>query len=302
MADKKDDVSKGKPDKKKRRPRRSPPKAESEPVEDDLEMAGGPDKEEAIVRAANIINAARSTEEMEPLKESLPEPEPFEFDRMKKGLFSRFLVVEGMLKDRSVVFEHIARRSDLGVFSANMLIISLVFTAIYGAVMGGFASWQQLGYVAIKLPIVLIATFLVCFPTFYIFNALLGSRMTLSQAFAMLICLTGTTAILLLGFASIALVFTLSTESLGFMVALHIILFSLATLAGFRILYQARNSLLARFGKMRAQSWSFLDVWIVIYTAVGCQIFTYLRPFLTEGPFFVGKRQLFLEVFKELAK
>jgi hypothetical protein len=302
MADKKDDASKGKPDKKKRRPRKIPPKAEPEPVEDDLEMVGGPDKEEAIVRAANIINAAKAIDEMEPVGEPIPEPEPFAFDRMKKGFFSRFLVVEGMLKDRHVVYEHIALRRDLGAFSANMFIISLVFSAIYGAVMGGFAGWQQLGYAAIKLPIVMIATFLVCFPTFYIFNALLGSRITLSQAFAMLICLTGTTAILLLGFASIALVFTLSTESLGFMVVLHVILFLLATFAGFRILYQARNSLQARLGVMCNQSRSFLDIWVVIYTAVGCQIFTYMRPFLTDGDFFAGKRQLFLEVFKELAK
>jgi len=301
MAKRKDDPGK-KPDGKKSRPRRTQPKPKSESVEEDLEMVGGEEKEERIVRAANIINAARATGEMEPVKEPLPEPEPFEFDRMKKGFFSRFLVVEGMLKDRNVVFENIARRSDLGAFALNMFIVSLFFSAIYGAVMGGFVSWTQLGFSAIKLPIVMIATFLVCFPTFYIFNALLGSRMTLAQAFAMLICLTGTTAIMLLGFASIALVFTLSTESVGFMVALHLILFSLATFAGFWILYQARNSLHTRFGIVRRQSWSFLDVWIVIYTAVGCQIFMYMRPFLAEGDFFVGKRQLFLEVFKELGK
>ncbi|MHC4662159.1 MAG: hypothetical protein ACYS8W_10760 [Planctomycetota bacterium] len=275
-------------------------KAPDEKKEDEKPKENGEEKEKKIVRAANIINAAKDDGEMKPIKEPIPEPEPFDFERMKGGLFSRFLVVEGMLKDREVVLENIAKRSGLGLFASNMLIVSIVFTAVYGAVLGGFAGWQQLGYVAIKLPIVLIATFLVCFPTFYIFNALLGSRLTMAQAFSMLICLTGTTAVLLLGFASIALVFTLSTESLAFMVVLHLIIIALSTLAGFRVLYQARGYLLSRFRTGRPGSVSFLDIWVIIYTAVGCQIFTYLRPYLYEGPFFEGKRRLFLEVFKEI--
>src|SRR4051812_2556879 len=71
--------------------------------------------------------------------------------------------------------------------AANLLVLIVVFGMAYGAAMGSYGGfWDERGwqilYAAIKVPLMLLATFLVCLPSYYVVNTLLGLRQDFVQA------------------------------------------------------------------------------------------------------------------------
>ncbi len=90
-------------------------------------------------------------------------------------------VIETILRNRLFFFHEIRDGIELPRKLRAMLISSLTFFALYGAVMGSTHSlWQALSS-ALKLPILFLATLFICAPTLYFFNVLFGSNQSLLQ-------------------------------------------------------------------------------------------------------------------------
>ncbi len=123
-------------------------------------------------------------------------------------------VIETILRNRQHFFVEIRDGIGLATKMRAMLISSIVFLALYGAVMGSTHSlWQALSS-AVKLPILFLATLVVCSPTLYFFNVLFGSNQSLTQNVALILTAITVTAVLLLSFAPIVLFFLLTTTRL----------------------------------------------------------------------------------------
>jgi hypothetical protein len=76
-------------------------------------------------------------------------------------------IIEAILRDRQSFFSEIRQGKDLNEKMRAMLISSIVFLALYGAVLGSTHSlWQALSS-ALKLPLLFLATLVVCAPTLY---------------------------------------------------------------------------------------------------------------------------------------
>lgn len=196
--------------------------------------------------------------------------------------------------------------------------------ATYGLSMGLYAvrtrGWEgllQLASSTIKLPLLFILTTAVTFPSLYVFNTLLGSRLTFEQT---LRTVGAWIAIILAVAASLGPIlgfFTVSTNSYPFMVLLNVALLGLAGLVGsaslFRMLSRAEEA--AEHGTGRAQSPTHseptethpqapapdqeralpqpgrrrdvanqtLMLWVVIFGTIGLQMAWVLRPFI-GGP------------------
>jgi hypothetical protein len=69
--------------------------------------------------------------------------------------------------------------------------------------------WQALSS-AVKLPLLFLATLIVCAPTLYFFNLIFGSNQRLSQNIAIMLTAITVTAVVLLSFAPIVLFFLLT--------------------------------------------------------------------------------------------
>jgi len=87
--------------------------------------------------------------------------------------------------------------------------------------------WQALSSAA-KLPILFLATLIVCSPTLYFFNVLFGSKQSLTQNIALILTAITVTAVLLLSFAPIALFFLLTTSHYQFFKLLNVGVFTIA--------------------------------------------------------------------------
>ena len=125
-------------------------------------------------------------------------------------------VIETILRNRVYFFHEIRDGIGLPQKMRAMIVSSLIFFALYGAVMGSTHSlWQALSS-GIKLPVLFLATLIICAPTLYFFNVLFGSNQSLTQNVALILTAITVTAVLLLSFAPITLFFLLTTSQYQF--------------------------------------------------------------------------------------
>ena len=202
-------------------------------------------------------------------------------------------IIETILRNRYHYFNEIREGIGLPEKMRAMLISSIAFLALYGAVMGSTHSlWQALSSAA-KLPLLFLATLIVCSPTLYFFNILFGSKQSLSQNMALILTAITVTAVLLLSFAPIILFFLLTTSQYQFFKLLNVAIFAIAGGMGVLFLSQGMR-VVAASGKegARARRW-VLRLWILVYGFVGSQMAWTLRPF-------IGAPSMKFELFRQL--
>ncbi|HZO84948.1 MAG TPA: hypothetical protein VFC26_07030 [Verrucomicrobiae bacterium] len=164
-----------------------------------------------------------------------------------------------------------------------------VFCAIvYGLVVGTFSAGQQLWAAPLKVAVGLLISGLICLPSLYIFSCLSGSPVRLAQVFGFLAGLLALSAILLIGFAPVAWVFSASTESVAGMGALHLLFWIVATWFGLRFLIGS----LRQFGPKSPEA---VKVWAIIFILVQLQMMTALRPLIGKSDtFFPQEKKFFI--------
>ena len=202
-------------------------------------------------------------------------------------------IIETILRNRRQFFAEIRDGVELGRKMRAMLISSVAFFALYGAVMGSTHSlWQTLSS-AVKLPLLFLATLVVCAPTLYFFNLIFGSNQSLAQNFTLILAAITVTAVLLLSFAPIVLFFLLTTSGYQFFKLLNVGVFTLAGLVGVTFLSQGMR-IVSTGGKEGAGARrSVVRLWILIYAFVGSQMAWTLRPF-------IGAPSMQFELFRQL--
>ena len=202
-------------------------------------------------------------------------------------------IIETILRDRQRFFMEIREGSGLGEKMRAMLVSSIAFLALYGAVMGSSHSlWQALSSAA-KLPLLFLATLVVCAPTLYFFNLIFGSNQSLSQNVVLILTAITVTAVLLLSFAPIVLFFLLTTSQYQFFKLLNVGVFTIAGAIGVRFLSQGMQ-VVSFGGKEGAGARrNVIRLWILVYAFVGTQMAWTLRPF-------VGAPGLPFELFRQL--
>src|SRR5512135_2268516 len=106
-------------------------------------------------------------------------------------------IIEAILRNRLKFFIEIRQNIDVFPKIRAMFLSCLVFLAIYGLVMGLAHSPAQAAVSALKLPILFLATLVICAPSLHFFNILFGSKQTASQTLALLLTAISTTSVLL---------------------------------------------------------------------------------------------------------
>lgn len=203
-------------------------------------------------------------------------------------------IVEMILRNRQRFFVEIRDGVELGRKMRAMLLSSVVFLAIYGAVMGSTQGtvWQVLSS-AFKLPLLFLATLVVCSPTLYFFNLVFGSSQSLTQNFALILTAITVTAVLLLGFGPIVMFFLLTSSHYQFFKLLNVGVFAAAGIVGVAFLSHGMR-IVSGSGQEGARARrNVLRLWILIYAFVGTQMAWTLRPF-------IGAPEMQFELFRQL--
>ncbi len=137
---------------------------------------------------------------------------------------------------------------DVPLFGLCVVIVAL--GVMYGAFMGTFALfradgpvYEQLLASMVKVPALFFLTLLVTFPSLYVFNALVGSRLGVTAVLRLLIASLGVNLAVLWSLGFIVAFFSVSTTSYLFMVLLNVVVYSVAGILGLSFLLQTLHRL-----------------------------------------------------------
>jgi hypothetical protein len=231
------------------------------------------------------------------------------------------------------------RRGTIEVPAGGLTAVLAILAMAYGACMGCYALFKGGGptpeqFVAaiIKLPMLFVLTLIVTFPSLYVFNALVGSRLTVGATLRLLVASLAVMVAVLASLGPIVAFFSVSTTSYGFMVLLNVLVFAVSGGLGMAFLLQTlhRLSLVSPEPPVRvvdeqavgekpaplpAEHPGALDragdqmlgrhvktvfrCWIILFGLVGGQMGWVLRPFIgsPNRPFviFRGRESNFFE-------
>lgn len=141
--------------------------------------------------------------------------------------------------------------------SGTLAVLIVLLGAIYGLCMGSYSllkeippiindpngRYLQLLASMLKVPALFYLTLLVTLPSLYVFNALVGSRLTAVSVFRLLIASLAINLAVLSSLGPIVLFFSLSTKSYAFVKILNVIVFSVAGVLGLSFLLQTLHRL-----------------------------------------------------------
>ena len=139
----------------------------------------------------------------------------------------------------------------------GMAVVVVALAMLYGICMGSYsvfkvvdptvvppAQWyMQLVATAVKVPALFLLTLVVTFPSLYVFNALVGSQLTIVPVLRLLVASLAVNSAVLASLGPIVAFFSVSTESYPFMVLFNVLMFSVAGLLGLIFLLQTLNRL-----------------------------------------------------------
>ncbi len=123
-------------------------------------------------------------------------------------------------------------------------------TGIYAVItrhnMGGantIMGWEQLLSSTIKVPLLFCLTLTITFPSLYVFNALVGSRLNILSMLRLLVAALAVMMAVLASLGPIVAFFAVSTTSYPFMKLLNVIAYSVAGILGLAFLLQTLHRL-----------------------------------------------------------
>jgi hypothetical protein len=231
--------------------------------------------------------------------------------------------LDGILRGNATRLTEL-REGTIQVSIGGLSLLLIILGVIYGACMGFFAifregeaSLAQFFAGMIKVPMLFFLTLLVTFPSLYVFNALVGSRLTVSAVLRLLIAAMAVNLAVLASLGPIVAFFSASTTSYSFMVLLNVAVFAVAGVLGLIFLLQTLHRLTVANREREAaadaarqpptpeapppviagpSNESALDAlegrslgrhekavfrcWVVVFALVGSQMGWVLRPFI----------------------
>jgi len=196
---------------------------------------------------------------------------------------------DGLLKNpMRIVYELMEGRSTKVML--QLWGVAILGLAAYGVVVGMFSGGAQLWAVPLKVVGGTLFSALICLPSLYIFAALSGAEVHLKGVLGLIAASIGLQALLLIGFAPVSWVFTVSTESFGFMGSLPFLIWVTAMLFGLTVIYNG----LRLQQKVRGDVMFF---WFFIFIIVSLQMSTTLRPIIGEFEpgIFAEEKRFFLD-------
>ncbi len=211
------------------------------------------------------------------------------------------------------------KRGSIQVSVGGLAVVLVVLAMAYGACMGCFAVfkgegpsyWQMVASVA-KVPLLFGLTLAVTLPSLYVFNALIGSRLSVGSVVRLLAASLGVIVAVLASLGPIVAFFSASTTSYSFMILLNVAVFAASGSLGLAFLLQTLHRLsdapdlpppteaeeFVGFEKIDGPGPGAIEpaddrplarhvrvvfrCWVVLFGLVGAQMGWVLRPFIGD--------------------
>jgi len=166
---------------------------------------------------------------------------------------------------------------------ALLLAMLVMFGCFYGALMGTYAGitgdrFLQVIYSAAKLPLLLLVTFTVALPSFFVLNTLLGVRADFPIVLRALLTTQAGLTIILASFAPLTLFWYAAVENYQAAILFNTLMFGVSSISAQFLLLRHYRPLIAR----RPVHLKLFRIWLILYAFVGIQMGWVLRPFVGD--------------------
>jgi hypothetical protein len=146
--------------------------------------------------------------------------------------------------------------------------------------MGSYNSIVQAISTGLKLWMLFTLTLIICFPSFYIVQLILGSKIKISQLIIILLAGFVMVSVTMLAFAPIILFFQLSGDNYHFLQLLHVFVFGFSGIFGMKVVLDALTAIFEGKNIYPKIGLTVFKIWVVIFAFVGIQLSWNMRPFL----------------------
>jgi len=197
-----------------------------------------------------------------------------------------------VLKDRDNYLEKVAAKEYPKNIMLGQILLMCICTFFYGLIMGSYNSFQQALVSGIKIWGLFFMTLIICFPSFYIVQLLLGSKVGIKQLAVILLSGFVLTSVVIVAFAPIVLFFQMSGDNYHFLQLLHVFIFVFSGFFGMRLVLEALKQAFEKTGVYPKIGLTAFRIWVLIFAFVGIQLSWNLRPFL-------GSKDMPFELFRE---
>ena len=187
-----------------------------------------------------------------------------------------------LLSDRERFFEEVVASVALRVKLWHAIVTIVALSGFFGLVAGAYSGPAQALSSAIKLPLLFFATFIVCFPAFFVVQVLVGSRLRLLQLIVLVSAALALTSVLLAAFVPITLFFLVTGANYYFQHLLNIAIAGVAGLFGIYALHEGLSLVCEKRGVYPRKALTIMRAWAVLFAFVGIQLAWNLRPFLGD--------------------
>lgn len=155
--------------------------------------------------------------------------------------------------------------------------------SLYGGVMGSYGIETefrplQMLYSAIKTPCLLLITFAISLPSFFILNTLFGLRDDYAHVVRALVTAQAGLTIVLAALAPYTALWYTSFYGYSSAILFNAFMLTIASLAGQVVLRRAYRPLITRHARHRWMLW----LWLVVYVFVGIQMGWVMRPLVGD--------------------
>lgn len=154
----------------------------------------------------------------------------------------------------------------------------VVYGALYGCAMGSFGGARplQILYSAVKVPILLMVTFAISLPSYFVISSLMGLRSDFAASTRAIVTTQAGLSAVLCSLAPFTLVWYVSIENYQSAITFNLAMFASSSLAAQHLLRSNYRPLIEANPRHRLMMW----VWLTIYGFVGIQMAWVLRPFI----------------------
>src|SRR5438093_5401532 len=194
--------------------------------------------------------------------------------------YSDFL--KALLSDRERFFDEVVEGVALRSKLRYAVVTIITLAGFFGLVAGAYSGPAQALSAGLKLPFLFFATFLICFPAFFVVQVLVGSRLRLLQVTVLVFGSLALTSVLLAALVPITLFFLITGSNYYFQHLLNIAIAGVAGLFGLYALHEGLSLVCEKRGVYPRKALTIMRVWGVLFAFVGIQLAWNLRPFLGD--------------------
>ena len=188
-------------------------------------------------------------------------------------------------------FEMLSDSDHAREYVFKQLMFILLFSFLYGIIMGSYNGVLQSFVTGIKVPCLILLSLLICFPALYVIQSVIGSTMTIYQMVNIIFSGFFVFSTIALSFAPIVIFFMITSDSYAFLKLLHVAIFTFAGIFAIKTIINGLNYSCEKKNIYPKIGMNIFKIWVVILAFVSSQLAWNLRPF-------VGSRDMTFELFR----